>query len=152
MICLLLIRVRKVTIDELACQQCVEEMKDAITKQMLDTWDTHRIYHQAAKEQIEEQFAYTYPYDAGQNMKQKLSVSDLKKRVQMEEDVEFVYPEEEVMPLLPKSLQDETQLTGASRGTAYHKVLEVLDSERRTGEEGGRRRFNGGNAFVSSTV
>ena len=121
------IRVRKVTIDELACQQCVEEMKDAITKQMLDTWDTHRIYHQAAKEQIEEQFAYTYPYDAGQNMKQKLSVSDLKKRVQMEEDVEFVYPEEEVMPLLPKFLQDETQLTGASRGTAYHKVLEVLD-------------------------
>ena len=32
-----------------------------------------------------------------------------------------------MIPLLPKFLQEEKELTGASRGTAYHKLLELLD-------------------------
>ena len=40
-----------------------------------------------------------------------------------EEEIE----EEEVIPLLPKFAQEDTEISGASRGTAYHKVLEVLD-------------------------
>ena len=32
-----------------------------------------------------------------------------------------------MIPLLPKFLQGEEELTGASRGSAYHKLLELLD-------------------------
>ena len=32
-----------------------------------------------------------------------------------------------MIPLLPKFMQQEAELTGASRGTAYHRVLELLD-------------------------
>ena len=35
--------------------------------------------------------------------------------------------EETVIPLIPQFLQQETELTGASRGSAYHRVMELLD-------------------------
>ena len=40
-----------------------------------------------------------------------------------EEEIE----EETVIPLLPKFLQEAGEATGALRGSAYHKVLEMLD-------------------------
>jgi ATP-dependent helicase/nuclease subunit A len=68
-----------------------------------------------------------YPFESSQAVKQKLSVSELKKRMYMEQEGEEIFKEEDVIPLLPKFLQEETELTGASRGTAYHKLLELLD-------------------------
>ena len=38
-----------------------------------------------------------------------------------------MYREPEIVPLLPGFLQKEEELTGASRGSAYHKLLELLD-------------------------
>ena len=46
-----------------------------------------------------------------------------------------MYREEEVIPLLPKFLQEEEELTGAPRGTAYHKVMETLDFAKEYDEE-----------------
>ncbi len=101
-----------------------EEFEEAVTKQALLNWKKDFVYDKAAKEQIEEQFSYRYPYVSEQRRKQKMSVSELKKRIYMEkEEIE----EEEVIPLLPKFLQEESEIAGASRGTAYHKVLELLD-------------------------
>ena len=45
----------------------------------------------------------------------------------MDEIGEELYTEPAAIPLLPKFLQADTELKGASRGTAYHKVLELLD-------------------------
>ena len=63
-------------------------------------------------------------------MKQKFSVSELKKLAyeeETEENGEVLY-EEEIVPLLPKFLTEEEEgLTGALRGTAYHRLLELLD-------------------------
>ena len=63
-------------------------------------------------------------------MKQKFSVSELKKQAyeeEAEENGEVLY-EEEVVLLLPKFLvEEEENLTGALRGTAYHRLLELLD-------------------------
>ena len=42
-------------------------------------------------------------------------------------DGEFLYEEPEVVPLLPRFLQEEEEKGGAARGTAYHRVLELLD-------------------------
>lgn len=42
---------------------------------------------------------------------------------------EVVFEEPEVVPLLPKFMTEET-LTGAPRGTAYHRVMELLDFEK----------------------
>ena len=95
-----------------------------LTKEVLLSWDVDNVYEQGVKEQLEEQFSYVYPYANNPKTKQKVSVSELKKRVYLEEEE---LEEEVVIPLLPKFMQEETEFTGAARGTAYHKVLEILD-------------------------
>ena len=42
----------------------------------------------------------------------------------------LVFEEPEVVPLLPKFMTEEEMLTGAPRGTAYHRVMELLDFEK----------------------
>lgn len=105
-----------------------ETMEEAIlsqfTKDALHHWNTELVYNEEAREQIETQFVYEYPHIHTQKMKQKLSVSELKKKIYLEE---AELEEETVYPFLPKFLQEEESLSGASRGTAYHKVLELLD-------------------------
>ena len=46
-----------------------------------------------------------------------------------------MYEETEVVPLLPKFMQETDELTGASRGTAYHRVMELLDFSQEYKEE-----------------
>lgn len=121
------IRVQKVTLFDLVEHEVQEQYEDAIAKEILQNWDTSICYDTDMKEQIEEQFGYQYPHQEGQKVKQKLSVSELKKRAYFEEEGEQAFREEEVIPLLPKFMQDKEELTGASRGSAYHKLLEILD-------------------------
>ncbi len=121
------IQAKVVTVDELILYEVEEQITGAVTKQCLKHWDTSCIYDEELKGQLEEQFAYQYSYDDGNTMKQKLSVSELKKRAYMEQDGTEAFKEEEVIPLLPKFLQEDEQLTGASRGSAYHRLLELLD-------------------------
>ena len=60
----------------------------------------------------------------------KFTVSELKKRAYLEEEAgEIVYQEPEIVPLIPGFLREEKEVMGASRGTAYHKFLELLDFE-----------------------
>ena len=54
----------------------------------------------------------------------------LKKRAYEEETSEALFEEEEVIPLLPNFIQEKTKHMGAFRGTAYHKVLELLNFSR----------------------
>ncbi len=78
---------------------------------------------------IEEQFKETYPYEEEISLRVKLSVSELKKAGQTEEEDTdtLLYPQEEIVPYIPGFMQEEEPVSGAARGTAYHRVLECLD-------------------------
>ena len=66
----------------------------------------------------------------------KFTVSELKKRTALSEEAgEEMYAEPEVVPFIPDFLKEEETLTGASRGSAYHKLLELLDFTVDYGEE-----------------
>ena len=121
------ISVKRITEDDLIYAEIAEEIEEQFTREVLEQWDTSEVYDEQIKSQIEEQFSYRYPYQEEAIVKQKLSVSELKKKAYMEEDGQSFFGEEEVIPLLPKFLQEEKELTGASKGSAYHKVLEILD-------------------------
>lgn len=107
---------------------CEEEIRETVmeqfTRQILERWDTDAVYDAKVREQLEEQFGFRYPFVSDSKTKQKVSVSELKKKAYLEEEE---MEEEEVIPLFPKFLQKEVKITGASRGSAYHKVLELLD-------------------------
>ncbi len=85
---------------------------------------------------LEKVFHFVYPHAAEQGMPGKLTVSELKKESQREEEpseTQELYPEEEVIPLIPKFRlkEEQTVLSGAERGTIYHRFLENLDFSRK---------------------
>ena len=105
-----------------------------MTKAVLEDWDTEKVYAPGLRKALEEQFGYQYPYEGSQTRKLKFTVSELKKRAYLmengEEDGEILYEEPEIIPLLPEFLKENEEMTGASRGTAYHRLLEILDFRR----------------------
>ena len=128
------VKVSCITEEALIVREVEERYTDRITKEILDMWDTEQIYDAEMKTRLEEQLGYEYPYAESRVIKQTLTVSELKKRMHMEEGGESPFREEDVIPLLPKFLQEQEELKGASRGSAYHKLLELLDYTREYNE------------------
>lgn len=118
---------KRIDLEELVTEEIAEELRGELTKELLLDWDTEQVYDSKVHEQLEVQFNYRYSYEREQGIKQKMTVSELKKRIYMEEEGESIFEEPEVIPLLPKFLQAKEDLSGASRGSAYHRVLELLD-------------------------
>lgn len=68
-----------------------------------------------------------YPFEAFLDIQGKLSVSELKRRSQMEEpDRILLYPEPELVPLVPDFMEQKEE-SGAVRGTAMHHIMQKLD-------------------------
>lgn len=108
--------------------ETAEQRAEEMALDVLEHWDTSKVYVPELRSRLEEQMDYVYPYEDAGRMKLKFTVSELKKRsVLAEEAGQEMYEEPEVVPLLPGFLQEEEALTGASRGSAYHKLLELLD-------------------------
>lgn len=125
------IMMKEIFPEELVFSSAMEVAEEQIERSMIEAWDTGKVYDKVMQKQILRQFGFVYPYEEAQKLKQKFTVSELKKRAYLEEEAgEILYGEAEVIPLLPKFLQEEEVLQGASRGTAYHKVLELLDYSR----------------------
>lgn len=127
---------RKIHLEDIVREEVVEEVKGKLTKDILRRWDANQLYNQAVRDQLEEQLEYSYPYQEEQGIKQKMTVSELKKRIYLEEEGgEQLFEEPEVIPLLPRFLQEEAELSGASRGSAYHRLLELLDFSKEYNEK-----------------
>ena len=73
--------------------------------------------------------SYVYPWQDDISLRGKFSVSELKKMGQTEEEDEdtLLYPAEEIVPYIPRFMSDKEPVSGAARGTAYHRALECLD-------------------------
>ena len=124
-----------------------EETAGRLERAALMNWDTEIVYDSGLHEALKEQFSYRYPYGKSRQQKLKFTVSELKKRVYLaetfgeesEEYGELPYEEPDVVPLIPKFLQEEEELAGAGRGTAYHRLMELLDFSGEYDEEGLKR-------------
>ena len=122
------VRVQTVNLPDMVKAEMEEEVSDAFTRKALEEWNTEQVYDEEMKELIEAQFSYCYPYDELMGKKLKFTVSELKKREYLEEESgELLIEEEPVMPLIPRFRKEEEAVSGASRGSAYHRVLELLD-------------------------
>ena len=113
-----------------------EMRAEEIALDVLQHWDTHRVYAPELRARLEEQMDYVYPFEEAGRMKLKFTVSELKKRTALAEEAgQEMYEEPEVVPLIPGFLKEEEVLTGAPRGSAYHKLLELLDFTEEYDEE-----------------
>lgn len=83
-------------------------------------------------QKYKERFEYQYTFSDLKDLYTKTSVSELKKAAIKEEN-EAVYEvfekanEQEMIPYIPEFMQEKTEVKGAERGTAYHRVMELLD-------------------------
>lgn len=121
------IKVERKTKNDLVLVEAERMHHHYMKKKVLEDWDVTRIYDEDMKDHIEAQITFSYPYHGIDRIKQKLSVSELKKKMYEEEEGQEMFKEEEPLPLLPEFMQQKEALTGASKGTAYHKLMELLD-------------------------
>ena len=121
---------------EAAFLDVADRRGEMLARDVLEHWDTEQVYDPKLKGHLERQAGFEYPYENDRNLKMKFTVSELKKRVYLsEESGEAVYEEPDVIPLIPQFLQEQEELAGASRGSAYHKLLELLDFTIEYGEK-----------------
>ncbi len=134
-----LFAVSQVPVESLVGQEVARQMEKAVTKGELLALDRTKTYDAAMGEMLEHSFSYCYRYQADVNLHTKMSVSELKKQGQNTDDLQGPY-----YPAIPEylsrgknaegseSLEDrearrEAMKKAADRGTAYHRILELLD-------------------------
>ena len=107
--------------------QQVEDFADNLAKDVLENWDTKQIYDERLSTYLTEQMNFQYPYREEGNLKTKFTVSDLKKRAYEDDEAEEFHVQREFEPIVPSFLSPKETLGGAARGSAYHRLLELLD-------------------------
>lgn len=128
--------VRVITGSSIRRANAVEDRADRLSMDVLRHWNPEGSYMPELGRQLDAQVDYSYSCEEEGKMKMKFTVSELKKRTALSEEAgEEMYAEPEVVPFIPDFLKEEETLTGASRGSAYHKLLELLDFTVDYGEE-----------------
>ncbi|MDD3338839.1 MAG: helicase-exonuclease AddAB subunit AddA [Lachnospiraceae bacterium] len=119
---------RRIAPEDLVVEEIAHETSHALAREALLHWDCEQIYDEAMHETLQERFAYAYPFHKQRDIPVKASVSELKKQSMQDEETFDYYKEEPITPCIPKFLQESQQsLSGAGRGTVYHKFMELLD-------------------------
>lgn len=124
---------------EISKQLFLQSDEEALLKINLEESDDSSL-----KEEIKERFHYIYPYLKEADLKIKMTVSELKKLGQLQDEELSVnlYPHigskaeppepvsavNEITATIPDFIKrKEAETSGTDRGTLYHKVLELLD-------------------------
>lgn len=79
--------------------------------------------------QLRARFAYRYPYPGLQKLYTKTTVSELKIAAMAEKDEAafHTFEEKEVVPYIPAFRREKEKVSGAVRGNAFHRTMELLD-------------------------
>ncbi|WP_342756913.1 helicase-exonuclease AddAB subunit AddA [Kineothrix sedimenti] len=123
------IRVRIIGDEELAEAEIKEQIQAEGARRRLYLSDRQLPVDEKLMTHMSEIFGYTYEHENLKDLYTKTTVSELKKEGQEEEtDFAFhLYEEEQVIPYIPRFMQEEEALGGAGRGSAFHKVMELMD-------------------------
>ena len=78
---------------------------------------------------LRERFAYQYPHPGLQKLYTKTTVSELKIAAMAEKDEAafHTFEENEVVPYIPGFRREQEKVSGAVRGNAFHRTMELLD-------------------------
>ncbi len=113
--------------EELARGILEKQEERGIRKAVFAHWDAERVYDAETNAYLREYMAYHYPYADYQHIPVKYSVSDLKRASMQDPDAETIRYEKPESGKQPAFVQKKTPVSGAERGTAYHRIFELLD-------------------------
>lgn len=117
--------------EEILMDSYMEEEKEQMTKEDLESLDVNRVYDEEMNRRLTESFRYVYPYMEQQHWSRKFTVSELKRQayeteVPEQEESEMLI-QEEPDSYIPEFMKEAKEVNGAQRGTAYHRFLQLLD-------------------------
>ncbi len=136
--------VRQTAVSELVGEELVRQMESHYSKEKLLCFDLKKPYDLTFRKELEKGLSAVYAYEPDVLLHTKMSVSELKKAGQRTDEEESVcidaIPELDwhCLPEIPESEtaeegkmeeekhQDKPSYHGAERGTAYHRILELL--------------------------
>ncbi|MBD5461337.1 MAG: helicase-exonuclease AddAB subunit AddA [Lachnospiraceae bacterium] len=113
--------------EDLAAEEIRESIGEEERRNLLRCGETY--VDQKLLQKLQERFAYTYPHADLANLYTKTTVSELKIAAleEAEEGAFHAFQEAEVVPYIPRFMQAEEKISGAARGSAFHRVMELLD-------------------------
>ena len=120
------ILVRKIPVMEFIGSELQRQVLKRNAKDVLLEFDTKQEYDRDFGMQLKEHLEFVYPYMADVTLHSKMSVSEVKKMGQPADD-ESEVPFEPVKKASDASVDSGT---GAARGSAYHRALELLPFDR----------------------
>ena len=119
--------------DDLLVTKVQDLLEQDSKRQELEDLVLSKEYNVELSKEFKKQEEYQYPYTTDCERKGKVTISELKREAyeEAEEVSERMFEElTEYVPTLPKYLQKEERVKGASRGTLYHRIMECLDFTR----------------------
>ena len=122
-------------------QICTQEelLQAELVRASLGSNSRQKLFEEAGKEPeaaelaLCERLQKPYAHENLAGLFVKTTVSELKKEGMQEEAAEglTLFPEEEVVPYLPQFVREqEENVSGTTRGSAYHRLLEIFPFER----------------------
>lgn len=154
------IRLTEVPVQEIVGEELVRQVRNRQSRESLLSFDPSRHYHETFRETLERHLNYRYPYAADIRLHTKMSVSELKKQGQMADEAESVKqsgPLDEEAGSLSAVIgriagaedgigtKADARLSfgnvapdggyGATRGTAYHRAMELLPFDKMKTQE-----------------
>lgn len=130
------IRLTEVPVQEIVGEELVRQVKNRQSREGLLGLDCTQVYQEEIRDAMERHLNYRYPYEADIRLHTKMSVSELKQQGQMVDEAESIRqsgPLEEGRIAAPRPLSGAAALDrgyGATRGTAYHRAMELLPFHR----------------------
>ena len=123
--------IRVCPVKELVTREAAHQMAIKVSKEELLERGEHLLSEEQLKA-LDQRMDPVYPFEQDADIHGKITVSELKKYSQSVdnllygEEEFFIYEEPDIVPLIPRFMQQKAEVPGAVRGTAYHKLLEEL--------------------------
>ena len=120
-----LFSVDMIPVESLVGQAVARRIEREVSEDELKNLDLDISYDDGMERLLTERLSFQYPYEADIDLHTKISVSQLKKQGQDIDDKNSLF-----QPLIPEFLKEEGEKRepgGAVRGSAYHRVLELID-------------------------
>lgn len=114
--------------NDLAVRELVEQIEKEEIKEELRNWDTNHVYNKDIREKLEDLLKFKYKYEAETKIHTKLTVTELKRLSQLEEeDSGFrlkLSGQRSDDLRVPNFISNEEPVKGAQLGSTYHKILD----------------------------
>ncbi len=122
-------QVKRIQVQELVGAEKQRQETLHMTKEELLSLSPEAVFDKKAARRLAENLSFCYAYGKEGRIPAKVSVSELKKFAQFDEreDGAALYEELPPVPLIPEFLKEKSEVSGAARGTIYHKLMECLD-------------------------